>query len=64
MEAELSDDAAMELVLKVINEEQQKQILNPNWKERLAGLQAAFQVISTEFASKSLVSYSIPVRAK
>ena len=64
MEAELSDDAAMELVLKVINEEQQKQILNPNWKERLAGLQAAFQVISTGFASKSLVSYSIPVRAK
>ena len=43
-EAELGEEAVDELILKVISAEEKAQILNMNWKERLAGVQAASQV--------------------
>jgi len=58
VEAELSDEAATELVIKVISEEEQKQILNNNWKERLAGLQAASRVCFARFLRLLFVRYA------
>ncbi|CAK8693087.1 unnamed protein product [Clavelina lepadiformis] len=44
-EAELSEVVVDEMIAKVISDEERAQILNNNWKERLAGLQVAAQKI-------------------
>uniref|UniRef100_H2Z395 TOG domain-containing protein n=1 Tax=Ciona savignyi TaxID=51511 RepID=H2Z395_CIOSA len=57
VEQELGEAAAEDLVATVISEEEKNQILNNNWKERLAGLQALFGKI------KGMPPSSIPCQA-
>ena len=43
-EAELGEDAVDDEIAKVINADIKAQVLNMNWKERLAGVQSMLQV--------------------
>ena len=54
-EKELSDVAVDELIEKVINNEVKTQVLNMNWKERLAGVQATFQVTCSTLLFKDTI---------
>nr|XP_018670649.1 cytoskeleton-associated protein 5-like [Ciona intestinalis] len=57
VEQELGDAAVDDLIASVITDEERAQILNNNWKERLAGLQSMFSKI------KGLDRSSLPCQA-